>query len=109
MVVVVVALALSFGTSLRVYLTQEHDLAVAEQQISERSAEIAELESELARWEDPDYVKAQARERLGWVMPGEIGYRVVGEDGEPIGGGAVIESEQTLAAGEHEPVWWDRM
>ncbi|PZQ45361.1 MAG: septum formation initiator [Phenylobacterium zucineum] len=109
MVVVIVALAISFGTSLRVYLTQQHDLAVAEQEIRDRSAQIADLQSELARWDDPDYVKAQARERLGWVMPGETGYRVVGEDGKPLGGGVVIESEQTLAAGEHDPVWWDRL
>ncbi|MCB0910335.1 MAG: septum formation initiator family protein [Propionibacteriaceae bacterium] len=109
MVVVIVAMAISFGTSLRVYLTQQHDQAVAEQQIRERSAQIADLESELARWNDPDYVKAQARERLGWVMPGETGYRVVGADGQPLGGGVVISSEQTLAAGEHEPVWWDRL
>ena len=109
MVVVVVALAISFGTSLRVYLTQQHDLAVAEQEIRERSTQIADLQSELDRWNDPDYIKAQARERLGWVMPGETGYRVVGEDGKPLGGGVVISSEQTLAAGEHDPVWWDRL
>jgi len=34
---------------------------------------------------------------------------VVGADGKPIGGGVVIESEQALPAGEHDPVWWDRM
>lgn len=106
---VVVALAISFGGSLRIYLSQQHDLAVAEQQIRERSTQIADLEAELARWDDPAYVKAQARDRLGWVMPGETGYRVIGPDGEPLGGGVVIESEQQLPAGEHEPVWWDRL
>ena len=106
---VVVVLAISFGGSLRIYLTQQHDLAVAEQQIRDRSAQIADLEAELARWDDPAYVKAQARDRLGWVMPGETGYRVVGPDGKPLGGGVVIESEQKLPAGEHEPVWWDRL
>lgn len=109
MVIVVVALAISFGGSLRIYLSQQHDLAVAEQQIRERSSEIADLQSELARWDDPDYVKSQARERLGWVMPGETGYRVVGPDGKPLGGGVVIESEQRLPASEHDPVWWDRL
>lgn len=109
MVVVVAVLTISFGGSLRIYLSQQHDLAVAEQQIRERSARIAELEGELARWDDPAYVKAQARERLGWVMPGETGYRVVGPDGKPLGGGVVIESEQRLPAGEHDPVWWDRL
>lgn len=109
MLIVVAALAISFLGSLRIYLSQQHDLAVAEQEISERSARIADLESELARWDDPDYVKAQARNRLGWVMPGEIGYRVVDASGNPLGGGVVIESEQRLPDGEHEPVWWDRL
>ncbi len=106
---VLVLLALSFGGSLRIYLGQQHDLAVAEQQIRDRSAQIADLEAELDRWDDSSYVKAQARARLGWVMPGEIGYRVVGADGQPLAGGVTIESEQQLPAGEHEPVWWDRM
>ena len=106
---VVIVLAISFGQSLRIYLSQQHDLAVAQQQLRERSAQIADLEAELARWNDPEYVKAQARDRLGWVMPGETGYRVVGADGKPLGGGVVIESEQQLPVGEHDPVWWDRL
>jgi len=109
LVLVVVVLAISFGQSLRIYLSQQHELAVAQQQIRDRSAQIADLETELSRWNDPEYVKAQARDRLGWVMPGETGYRVVGADGKPIGGGVVIESEQALPAGEHDPVWWDRL
>jgi len=109
LLLVVVVLAISFGQSLRIYLSQQHDLAVAQQQIRDRSAQIADLETELARWNDPEYVKAQARDRLGWVMPGETGYRVVGADGKPLGGGVVIESEQSLPAGEHDPVWWDRL
>jgi len=109
LLLVVVVLAISFGQSLRIYLAQQHDLAVAEQHIRDTSARIADLESELARWKDPEYVKAQARERLGWVMPGETGYRVVGADGKPLGGGVVIDSDQELPAGEHDPVWWDRL
>ena len=38
-------------------------------------------------------MKTQARERLGWVVPGEIGYKVVGADGKPLGGGAKITAE----------------
>ena len=109
LLLVVVVLAISLGQSLRIYLSQQHDLAVAEQQIRDRSAHIADLEGELARWNDPEYVKAQARDRLGWVVPGETGYRVIGADGKPLGGGVMIESEQELPAGEHDPVWWDRL
>lgn len=107
--VVVVVLGLSYANSLRIYLDQQHQLAVAEQEIRERTAQITDLEAEMARWEDPAYVRAQARARLGWVMPGETGYRVIGEDGQPIGGGVTIEAEQQLPAGEHDPMWWDRL
>ncbi len=109
LVLVVVMLGLSYASSLRIYLNQQHELAVAEQEISERSAQIDELEAELARWDDPAYVRAQARDRLGWVLPGEIGYRVIGEDGKPLGDGVTIEAEQQLPAGEHAPTWWDRL
>lgn len=106
---VLVLLGLSYASSLRIYLDQQHQLALADQQIAERTAKIADLQAELDRWDDPNYVRAQARDRLGWVMPGEIGYRVVDENGEPMGGGVTIEGEQQLPAGEHDPMWWDRM
>ncbi len=109
LIVVLVVLALSYATSLRIYLSQQHDLAVAEQQIRDRTAQIENLQAELARWDDPAYVRTQARERFGWVMPGEVGYRVIGPDGNPLGGGAIIDSEERLPAGEHDPMWWDRL
>jgi cell division protein FtsB len=73
--VVLIALAISFGGTFQIYLSQQRDLASAEQEIREHQAQIADLQSELARWNDPAYVKAQARERLGWVLPGDTGYR----------------------------------
>jgi cell division protein FtsB len=108
-ITVLVVLALSYANSLRIYLNQENALANARQQIQQRSERIATLEDELSRWNDPAYVKAQARDRLGWVLPGETGYRVIGADGRPLGGGVVIVAEQKLPAGEHEPMWWDRL
>lgn len=104
-----VVLLLSYASSLQLFISQQHELALAEQQIADATEQIAELNNELDRWEDPAYVKAQARSRLGWVMPGETGYRVVDDSGEPLSGGVTIESEQTLPAGEHEAMWWDRM
>ena len=109
MAAVVVLLGLSYASSLRIYLDQQHQLALADQQIAERTKRIADLQAELERWNDPSFIRAQARDRLGWVMPGEIGYRVVDENGDPIGPGVTLEGEQQLPAGEHEPMWWDRM
>ena len=108
-VVVLVILVLSYASTLRVYLDQQHDLAVADQEISERSAQIADLQNQLDQWDDPAYVEAQARDRLGWVMPGETGYRVVDENGQLVGDGVVIDSQQILPPGEHPETWWDRL
>jgi hypothetical protein len=38
--------------------------------------QIAELEEQKAKLADPVFIAAQARERLGFVMPGEIPYQV---------------------------------
>ena len=107
--VVAAILVLSYASSLRVYLRQEQDLATAQQQIAQRTAANADLAYEIERWKDADFVKAQARERLGWVMPGEVGYRVVGPDGKPLGGGVTISSTSTIPEGEHATAWWDRL
>ena len=46
-------------------------IEVAEQQHQE------ELKELIARWDDPDYVAAQARSRLGYARKGETQYLVV--------------------------------
>ncbi|GAA1388439.1 FtsB family cell division protein [Luteococcus peritonei] len=107
--VVVAILVLSYASSLRVYLRQEQDMATAQQQIVERTRANEELQREIERWKDADFVRTQARERLGWVMPGETGYRVVGPDGKPMGGGVTITSTSTVPEGEHATAWWDRL
>jgi cell division protein FtsB len=106
--VVVIILVIAFGGTTQIYLRQQQDLAVAQQQIRDRKAEIADLEAELARWDDPAYVKAQARDRLGWVMPGETGYRVVDDNGNALGGGVELESEQRELT-EGNQYWWQRL
>lgn len=104
--VVVAVIAVTLAQSLRVYFVQAEQIAQLRAEIEATRAEIDELEDQLARWEDPAYVEAQARERLGWVFPGEVGYRVIGADGEPIGGdSAVLATEEETAPG----LWWEKM
>jgi hypothetical protein len=38
------------------------------------------LKRQVSRWQDPNYVKQQARDRINMVMPGETGYWVFGSD-----------------------------
>jgi len=106
LLVVVGLLIISYVGSMRIYLDQQSDMATARTQIAERQATIAQFEDELSRWNDPDYIKTQARERLGWVMPGEVGYRVIGTDGK------VVSGEVGSIKGNNDPAnqaWYERI
>ena len=60
------------------------------------------------RFDDPEYVEQQARSRFGWVMPGEIGFTVLGADGKPVGKGPELpDAPPAATAGPqwHETLW----
>jgi cell division protein FtsB len=106
--VVFLILTISYATSLRIYFQQARQIASARTEITTRQQRISELQGELARWNDVEYVKTQARDRLGWVVPGETGFRVIGPDGRPLGGGAEIGSG-TLPQEASTDAWWSRL
>ncbi len=105
LVVVMLILTISYASSLRIYFAQTHEIASTQAEIAEHQARIADLQGRLASWDNADYVRTQARQRLGWVVPGETGYQVVDRDGNPLGGGAAIESEGTTVV-EPQDAWW---
>jgi hypothetical protein len=76
-------LAVSYAYPLRAWYDQHRERAELRAEAERLEAEVGELETQLRLWDDPAYVEAQARERLGYVLPGEIGYVVVDETGEP--------------------------
>src|ERR1700710_2227235 len=82
LVLVLAVLTVSYASSLRAYLQQRSQINDLKSSIAQHEANIDTLESEKARWDDPAYVRTQARERLGYVMPGEKTYLVLGEDGK---------------------------
>lgn len=61
-----------------------------------------ELENDIKRWNDQAYVTAQARERLGFVFPGETAVRVLhpeavtGEDDSKTDSSSSSESEKKV-------------
>jgi cell division protein FtsB len=97
--VVLLILTISYASSLRIYFAQAHEISASKLEISQRSQRITDLQGDLARWANPAYVRTQARERLGWVVPGETAYQVVGADGKPLGGGAEINAETSTVDG----------
>jgi cell division protein FtsB len=61
---------------------------VLRQQVAQAQADVAKarndvktMESEVKRWEDPVYIRSQARDRLYYVMPGEVSYLVMDAEG----------------------------
>jgi cell division protein FtsB len=88
---VVLLLVASYVTSLNAWWQQRQEIQSTKAQIATTKAQIAELRDDEARWEDPAYVEQQARKRFGWVMPGEVGYRVIGADGEVQGDVAELD------------------
>lgn len=59
------------------YLVARGDLAQAKADRATTSADLAELQAEAARWNDPSYVEQQARSRLQYAKPGETVYVVI--------------------------------
>jgi cell division protein FtsB len=74
---VVCALALALAYPLRQFLAQRAEIGELRQRTSAQEQRVAELKEQKERWKDPAYVKAQARERLHFVMPGEVAYVVL--------------------------------
>jgi hypothetical protein len=102
---VLAVLAVSYASSLRAYLEQRSHIVELKAQIAERRASIAELEQEKERWQDPAYVSAQARERFGYVKPGETPF-VVLKDGEPLETEAELTDPDSVAP-VPERAWYD--
>jgi len=108
-VVVVLALAVLLP-SLRVYFSQQESLQQLSAEKDQAAAEVDDLTNDLGRWDDPAYVVAQARERLGYVFPGETAYRVVDpeivtSENEDVSG--AIESPDTSVVNPWYTTLWD--
>ncbi|HEX5199414.1 septum formation initiator family protein [Paractinoplanes rhizophilus] len=71
LIVVFVALALAYTYPLRVYLAQESQIAQMEAGQAAQKKAIADKQQQLQKWQDPEYLRAQARERLNYVRPGD--------------------------------------
>lgn len=56
---------------------QERELADIRAQVAAAEQRNADMRKQLDLWSDPNYISTQARERLGFVRPGETQYTVV--------------------------------
>jgi cell division protein FtsB len=80
-------LVVSAALPLREYLSQRGQIAAAEAKKAQVQAQVDALEHQLQQWQDPAYVKAQARTRLHFVLPGEVAYVVLAPTASPVPSG----------------------
>jgi cell division protein FtsB len=105
LVLVLALLMVSYASSLRAYLEQRQHLASLRADIAESQATISQLEREKRRWDDPAYVRTVAHQRFGWVLPGEIGFQVIDEDGKPLGHQDTLSDPESVTDA-NRPLWW---
>jgi hypothetical protein len=99
-------LALSYTSSLRAYLQQREHIQDLKAKIAQREAAINALEDEKARWSDPAFIEQQARERFGYVMPGETSYVALDEHGNRLQSEAELDDPADV--GDTTPTaWWE--
>ncbi|MCX4747092.1 septum formation initiator family protein [Kitasatospora sp. NBC_01287] len=55
----------------RQFINQRDQINAQRVKAEQARRQVEQLTGELARWQDPEFVKAQARERLHYAMPGE--------------------------------------
>jgi cell division protein FtsB len=101
LVLVLAALVVTLAIPLRAWMSQQAEIAALEADVAQSRERVESLRAELKDWEDPAFVIAQARSRLHFVFPGEVGYVVLGEDDRPI----VPEEER---AADQAP-WYSRL
>jgi hypothetical protein len=103
---VLAVLVVSYASSMRAYLEQRRHLAALSQDIDASRATIASLERERKRWDDPAYLRTVAHQRFGWVLPGEIGFQVIDENGKPLGHQDTLADPDAVTEA-NRPLWWE--
>ena len=63
------------------WFRQIQDINDLKAQVAAAKEAVKNMQIERKRWDDPVYIRAQARDRLYYVMPGEVSYLVMDADG----------------------------
>ncbi|SFC13886.1 FtsB family cell division protein [Streptomyces aidingensis] len=105
---VVCTLVVALAYPLRQYIAQRAENDELRRQERATRERVEELRDEKARWQDPAYVEQQARRRLHYVRPGEIGFTVPGTGGPQDGAGAADGRHRGDRSAAGRP-WYDNL
>jgi cell division protein FtsB len=99
--VLLVFAVLSLAPQVSTYLTTQQQLRDAKAKVAAQERDLKSLDQQVARWNDPAYIRSQAGSRLFYVMPGETTYRVLGL---PAAGSTAATPKPTVQ--EASPNWF---
>lgn len=103
---VIAVLVVSYASSLKAYLQQRHDILALQSEITSRQRSIDDLQAQKDRWQDPAYVKQQARARFGYVMPGETSYIALDSHGKRVQSTSQLGSPKRVGVSRAPTAWW---
>jgi len=95
--IILFVLALTIAPPVKHYFTQRAQINSLRSQLHANDQALREARKELLLWQDPEYIKSQARERLHFVLPGERQYIVIesGNQGNSTDGAQVANNIPT--------------
>lgn len=103
--IILFALAVTLAPPIQHYFTQRAQINSLRTQITDNQKMLDNATTELAKWNDPEYVASQARARLHFVFPGERQYIIIGN-------GEITEGEKETKISEQLPIglpWYSRL
>ena len=93
-------LVLTLAVPVRSWFAQRAEISGLEANVAAARERVAELQILQERWTDPAFIVAEARRRLHFVMPGEVGYTTIGADGLPA---------EAAVVGVSAGTWYDKI
>lgn len=91
-VVSAVAGALILSPNISTFVQQQREIAQLRESVRQHREAVDTIDAERSRWKDPAYVRAQARDRLSYVLPGETQLSIISDVVLP------IESQEETSA-----------
>jgi cell division protein FtsB len=80
LLVVMIAITIMLAPTVKIFFEKRAEIAALQADIAAKQSQQEDLRRQVSRWQDPNFVKQQARDRINMVMPGETGYWVFGSD-----------------------------
>ncbi|MGO3147285.1 MAG: septum formation initiator family protein [Leucobacter sp.] len=78
-VVSVIGGALILSPNISTFVQQRREISQLRESVRQHREAVESIDQERAQWKDPAYVRAQARDRLSYVLPGETQLSIISD------------------------------